>query len=83
MSNCPGSGLSPILTNAGKIVHFFAVGVTCENQVLNFLIHSEGSNVATSAFYNKTNQVIGYLYSSPQCADCTIRGNTKKPAFWK
>jgi len=30
-----------------------------------------------------TNSGGGYLYSSPECADCTIRGKIKQPAFWK
>jgi hypothetical protein len=27
--------------------------------------------------------VVGYLYSTPICADCTLRGSKIQPAFWK
>jgi hypothetical protein len=32
--------------------------------------------------YNDIGMPIGYLASSTACADCTIRGSNKKPAFW-
>jgi hypothetical protein len=25
----------------------------------------------------------GYLFTSPECADCTLRGSKTPPAFWK
>ena len=32
---------------------------------------------------NDNGFVIGHTGASPQCADCTIRGTNKKPAFWQ
>lgn len=31
---------------------------------------------------NKMGRVVGILASSPECVDCTLRGNSKPPAFW-
>ncbi|MDN3550520.1 DUF4249 domain-containing protein [Mucilaginibacter aquaedulcis] len=48
------------------------------NEVLGQLIN--GTGVPVNAFGNSS--IEGYLYSSPSCVDCTIRGRTKQPTFW-
>jgi hypothetical protein len=54
------------------------------NQVEGTLVSNPGALIPTSAVY-KSGVIgpIGYLYSSPECVDCTIRGGLKPPAWWQ
>jgi hypothetical protein len=53
------------------------------NDVEGVLIKaSPGSIYPTSAIVQGTT-IVGYLASSPACVDCTLRGSTTPPAFWK
>jgi len=53
------------------------------NEVQNVLITQPPSYIPTEALLNKMQIVIGYEYSTPGCTDCTLRGTTKQPSFWK
>lgn len=55
------------------------------NNVQNTLINPPIDYIPTSAVYSKggITVVIGYLYSSIQCTDCTIRGNKQAPPWWQ
>ena len=57
-------------------------GTPCQNDVALFLIPLGTKEFAISAISNKLGNAIGYLGTDSQCADCTIRGTTKRPAFW-
>ena len=58
---------------------FFSHPKTNYNDVLYFII--QGGGIPIDAIYGPFG-LLGYTYSSPECADCTIRGKAKKPAFW-
>ncbi len=38
--------------------------------------------IPTRELKDKNGSGIGYLGSTPECADCTLRGSTKQPVFW-
>ena len=46
------------------------------------LVEGTTSELATSQL-TKQGVVVGYLFSSPPCADCTIRGTINPPPFWQ
>jgi hypothetical protein len=52
------------------------------NQVQNTLINPPIDYLPTSAIYAGTT-IIGYLYSSLECTDCTIRGTLQAPSWWQ
>ena len=52
------------------------------NQVLNTLIDPPFTALPTSAIYSD-GFLVGYQYTVPICADCTLRGNQTTPSFWK
>jgi hypothetical protein len=54
-----------------------------QNDVALFLIPLGSTEFAISALSSPTGQLIGYLGAGSECADCTIRGTNKQPAFWK
>ena len=54
-----------------------------ENQVLQILVPQPSSNIAVYPIFGSRSKPIGYLYSDPECADCSIRGSLIKPSFWK
>ena len=56
---------------------------TKQNDVLRDLVLPGGSQVTTSAIYGNGPNPIGYLYSDPDCADCSIRGTLIQPGFWQ
>jgi len=58
---------------------FFSPKGGGQNEVLFYII--QGGGIAINAIYGPS-AILGYTYSSSQCADCTIRGKVKKPAFW-
>ena len=55
---------------------------SCQNDVKLFLIPIGSTEIPTSAI-NATTGVIGYFGTSIECVDCTIRGTTSQPVFWK
>ncbi|MBV8389419.1 MAG: DUF4249 domain-containing protein [Mucilaginibacter sp.] len=56
---------------------------TGTNQVQNTLINPPIDYFATSAISASGGGIIGFLYSTRECVDCTIRGTQQKPAFWR
>ena len=53
------------------------------NDVQNTLINPPLTALPTGQLSASGGGVIGYLYSTPQCVDCTLRGTTQTPPFWK
>jgi len=55
-----------------------------QNQVATFLIPLGSSKFAISPILDKRGlNVLGFASADAQCADCTIRGTTTIPSFWK
>jgi len=52
------------------------------NDVLLSLLRIPNSNIPLYPMF-KGNSVIGFLSAPIDCADCTIRGTTQQPGFWK
>lgn len=59
------------------------VNGNCINQVVNNLVPVNSAEVITSAILKPNPIIVGYLGTTQSCADCTIRGVTKRPDFWK
>lgn len=55
---------------------------TNQHDVALFLIPIGSTEFAVSTISSKTGTLIGYLGADAECADCTIRGTNKQPAFW-
>jgi hypothetical protein len=53
------------------------------NQVQNTLINPPIDYIPTSAITAPNAGIIGFKYSTIPCAECTVRGTTQTPAFWK
>jgi hypothetical protein len=54
------------------------------NDVQNILINPPLTDLPTYAiFATSPTGIIGFGYSTPICVDCTLRGTTKIPTFWK
>jgi hypothetical protein len=68
--------------------NYFSHPVTGYPDVQNNLIH-ELPNIGPIQitlmpfFFQNGSGIEGYLGSTSECADCTIRGTTTKPAFWQ
>jgi hypothetical protein len=56
---------------------------TGTNQVENVLIRPPLDYYATSAIVASGGGIVGFLYSTRECIDCTLRGKVDTPAFWK
>lgn len=55
---------------------------SCINEVAQDLIPNPGAYQPTQQFYINS-ALEGYLASSPECTDCTLRGTQQTPVFWK
>ncbi len=53
------------------------------NSVSHILDGVNLGNLPTSAIYAPGGLIIGYLYSTRDCTDCTLRGTTQPPSFWR
>ncbi len=53
-----------------------------QDQVALFLIPIGSTAIPTSEI-SINGRIIGYLSSAIECVDCTVRGTTKQPIFWK
>jgi hypothetical protein len=63
---------------------FFSRPPTGQNDVALFLIPIGSAQVPIAQLHPPNRpEVIGYLGASVDCVDCTIRGTTKQPIFWK
>jgi hypothetical protein len=54
----------------------------CQNDVAEFLIPIGSKEIPVSSL-TANGSTIGYLASSTECVDCTIRGTKQQPDFWK
>jgi hypothetical protein len=61
---------------------FYCKAPFCANQVAQFLIPPNTGFLPVSAIYMGPS-IIGYVASSNTCIDCTLRGTTVQPPFWK
>jgi|SRR6185312_12779352 len=57
--------------------------VTKLNDVKDFIIDAAPGTIDAAGPIIKNNALIGYFRTSPICADCTLRGTTTQPVFWK
>jgi len=53
------------------------------NDVQNVLIDQPITDLPTDALFTPMGVIYGFLYSSIDCTDCTLRGTLQKPPFWK
>jgi hypothetical protein len=52
------------------------------NDVQNILVNPPVSYIPTEGIYSN-GVLIGFMYSSPVCADCTLRGTVTAPLWWQ
>jgi len=63
---------------------YFSAPVSGLNQVSQSLTEANPDIIPTFAVYARgTSSIIGYLAAEAQCVDCTLRGTTTQPSFWK
>ena len=53
------------------------------NQVMEDLVPQPNGNLVTYPIFGDGPKPVGYLYSDPECTDCSIRGTLIKPSFWQ
>ena len=53
-----------------------------QDDAFNILVRPPRNYIPTSPKF-KGNAVVGYNYTTPICADCTLRGTKTRPSFWE
>ena len=70
--------------NCGIDTNYFSEPKTGINDVANSLIPLPNSDIPTGTFYLPHGSApAGYLSADQFCVDCTLRGTTTQPSFWK
>ena len=72
----------PYQCNLDTLLYCHGPGVPCQNDVALFLLPLNTKEFAIYPIEIK-GSAVGYLSTDSECADCTIRGTTTQPAFWK
>jgi hypothetical protein len=60
----------------------YCAGAGCTNQVAIYLIPPGSADIPITSVTDGP-AILGFTNSSAECVDCTIRGTTTPPAFWK
>lgn len=61
---------------------FYSQPKTGVNQVQNDLINPPINLIPTRGLYDGMGHIVGYLYSTIPCTNCTLRGTTQAPSWW-
>ena len=66
---------------------WYCTPYTCEDEVDEVINYKRGNFgviiIPIRQFKDSKDKLLGYLGTSPYCADCTLRGTNRKPDFWK
>jgi hypothetical protein len=83
-SQLPGSWLPnyPYQCELDSLLYCRPNSIPCQNDVAAFLLPLNTSEFAIYSIDIRS-QTVGYMSTDAQCADCTIRGTTKQPDFWR
>jgi hypothetical protein len=57
--------------------------ISKSNDVESFLFDATPGSVYPISAISGTGGIIGYMRADAECSNCTLRGVTKQPAFWK
>jgi hypothetical protein len=63
--------------------NYYVHPITGHNDVADLIPLPSAVIITNPFFFNSSPNPAGFFSTSFECADCTIRGTTKQPVFWK
>lgn len=83
VAQLPGAWITTYPYECEQDSILYCKGALCENEVKEFLVPLGSSQIPVYAIPVGAIFPTGFMASDNDCTDCTIRGATKQPAFWK